>query len=117
MEVFQGNEFEGVDVGGFEDDGGCFAGFEGFDPAGDAEAPVVSGLQAWKIVLFDGGGKVVAHGAAEFEEVSVGDDADGVKAFVIGTGAAVAIAIETGERGIAAGLQGLSKDVAGHGND
>ena len=44
MEVFEGNELEGVDVGGFEDDGGSFAGLEGFDPAGHAEAPVVAGF-------------------------------------------------------------------------
>lgn len=65
--------------------------------------------------MFHGSGEVIAHRAAEFEEFSGGHDADGVEAFVIGTGAAVAVAIETGERGVAAGLQGLSKYVAGHG--
>ena len=30
--VFEGDEFEGVDVGGFEDDWGCEVCFEGFGP-------------------------------------------------------------------------------------
>lgn len=44
VEFFEGDEFEGVEVGSFENDGRSFAGLEGFDPAGDAEAPVVAGF-------------------------------------------------------------------------
>ena len=61
--VFEGDEFEGVDVGGFEDDWGCEVGFEGFGPTRDAEAPVVSGFEAGEVVFGDGGGEVVAAAA------------------------------------------------------
>lgn len=63
FKVFEGDEFEGVEVGGFEDDGGSEAGFEGFGPAGDAEAPVVAGVEAGEVVFGDGGGEVVAAAA------------------------------------------------------
>jgi hypothetical protein len=113
--VFEGDEFEGVDVGGFEDDWGCEVCFEGFGPARDAEAPVVAGFEAWEVVFGDGGGEVVAAAAGELEEFGGHDGADGVEACVIGAGAAVAVAVEAGEGGGAAGLEGGSEDVGGHG--
>ena len=115
LEVFEGDEFEGVDVGGFEDDWGCEVGFEGFGPTRDAEAPVVAGFEAGEVVFGDGGGEVVAAAAGEEEEFFGHNGADGVEAFVIRAGAAVAVAVEAGERGGAAGLEGSSEDVGGHG--
>ena len=112
--VFEGDEFEGVDVGGFEYDWGGEVGFEGFGPTRDAEAPVVAGFEAWEVVFGDGGGEVVAAAAGELEEFGGHDGADGVEACVIGAGAAVAVAVEAGEWGGAAGLEGGSEDVGGH---
>lgn len=43
-EVFDGDEFEGAEVGGFEDDGWGVASVEGLGPAADAEAPGVAGF-------------------------------------------------------------------------
>jgi hypothetical protein len=63
FKVFEGDEFEGVDVGGFEDDGWGEVGFEGFGPTRDAEAPVVSGFEAGEVVFGDGGREVVAAAA------------------------------------------------------
>lgn len=55
-----GDVFEGVFVGGGEDDLWGDAGFPGFFPSGGAEAPLVAGFEAGEIVFGDGGGEIVA---------------------------------------------------------
>lgn len=104
-EVFDGDEFEGAEVGGFEDDGWGVAGVEGLGPAADAEAPGVAGFQAGEVVFGARGGEVVAFEACEIEEVGGHDGADGVEAVIFGAGAAEAIAIEAGGWVGAAGLE------------
>ncbi len=104
-EVFDGYEFEGAEVGGFEDDGWGVAGVEGLGPAADAEAPGVAGFQAGEVEFGAWGGEVVALGACEIEEVGGHDGADGVESVIFRAGAAEAIAIEAGGRVGAAGLE------------
>ena len=113
-QVFEADELQGVDVGGFEDDGRSLNGIECLRPAGDAEAPLIARIQAWKVVFRDGGGKVVAALPAEGEKGVCHHRADRVQAFVIRSGAAVAVTIKAGDGPVAAGLQWGSEDVGGH---
>lgn len=115
LEVFEGDELEGVDVGGFENDWWSEIRFEGFGPAGNAEAPAIAGIEPGKLVFGDRGGEIVAAGLREEEEFFRHDGADRVEALVIRTRTAVAVAVESGERGSAAGLERGSEDVGGHG--
>ena len=59
-ERIEGYEFEGGDVGGFEDDGRGHAGIPGFDPAGDAEAPSIAGSEPGEVEFGAWGGEVIS---------------------------------------------------------
>ena len=101
-------------MGGFQADGGADAGFEGFFPRFDADAPAVAGFKAWEAELGTGGDEVVADGGLVAEEFFVDEDADCVAAHVVGAGVAFSVAVETGERVGAAGLECAAENVFDH---
>jgi hypothetical protein len=110
-EDIEGDDIEGVLVGGFEDDGAGSAGALDLEPSGGADAPAVACLEAGKAVLGHGRGEIVAETGGLGQE-GVGDDAaDGVHAEIVRAGVAAAIAEEAGEGVGAAGFQGLAEDV------
>lgn len=110
-EEFEGDDFEGVFVGGFEEDGAGGSGLLDLEPAGGADAPAVAGFEAGEAVLGHGGGEVVAEGFGGGEERGVDDAADGVDAQVVGAGLAAAGAVEAGHGIAAADVEGLAEDV------
>lgn len=114
-QVFEVDEFEGVNVGGFEDDRRSLSRLKGFCPAGNAEAPVITRIQAGKIVFRDRRGEVIAPLTAESEKSFCHHRANCVQTPVIWPGPAKAIAIKSGDRAVAAGLKWGSEDVGGHG--
>lgn len=125
-EDVEGDEAEGVFMGGFEDDGAGGAGVEDLLPAGGADAPVVAGFEAGKAMFRHGSGEIVAEALGGGEEVGGDDGADGVDAKVVGAGVAAAVAIEAGHGLAATGGEGLAEDVSaevlfgfccGHGGD
>lgn len=111
FEVFEGDEFEGCDVGGFKDDFGGAAGFEGFFPAAGAEAPTVAGFEARELVFGTGGDEVISHFSGKFKKFFCHDCADGMDAVIAGTDAAVTVAEEASKGVKAAGLEGAAEDV------
>ncbi len=112
---FEGDDPEGVLVGGFEDDGAGGSGLEDLQPACGADAPAISGFEAGEAVLGHGGGEVVAEAFGGGEEVVGDDTADGVYAEIVSTGVAAAITVEAGHGIAAAGGEGLAEDVFGGG--
>ena len=116
-EELEGDDLEGVLVGGFEDDGAGCSGLLDLEPAGGAEAPAVAGLEAVEAVLRHGGGEVVAEGLGGGEEGGVDDTADGVDTEVVGAGLAAAGAVEAGHGFAAACAKRLAEDVLAAGFD
>lgn len=112
--MFEVHEFEGGGVGGLEDHGRGATGFESLDPAGDAEAPAVAGLEAGEIVFRGGGGQVVPVVTGELEERAGDHGADHVETVIAGAGMAIAIAVEAGEGFGAAGLEWRAEHVGRH---
>jgi hypothetical protein len=110
-EEFEGNNLEGVLVGGFEDDGACGSGLLDLKPAGGTDTPAISGFEASKSELRHGGAEVVAESLGGFEERRIDDAADRVDSVIVGTGLAAASAVETGHGLAAADVQGLAEDV------
>ena len=110
-EELEGNDLEGVFVGGFEDDGAGGPSLLYLQPAGSTDAPAVSGFEAGETKLRHGSAEVVAEGLRGFEEGRVDDAADGVDAVIFGAGFAAAGAVETGHGLAAAGGEGLSEDI------
>jgi hypothetical protein len=107
----EGNDLEGVLVSGFEDDGACGASLLNLKPAGGADTPAISRLEASEAELRHGGAEVVAEGLRGFEEWLVYDAADGVNSVIIGAGLAATSAVEAGHGLTAADVEGLAKDV------
>ena len=107
----EGNDFEGVLVGGFEDDGAGCSGLLDLQPAGGADTPAVARFEAFKAKLRHGGAEVVAEGLGGFEEGRVDDAADGVDAVVVRAGLAAAGAVEAGHGLAAADVEGLAEDI------
>jgi len=112
-EELEGDDFEGVLVGGFEEDGAGGSCLLDCEPARGADAPTVAGFEAGEAVLRHGGGEVVAEGFGGGKERGVDDAADGVDAVVVGAGVAAAVAVEAGHGLGAAGLERTAEDVAG----
>jgi hypothetical protein len=113
FQILPRHELKGGDVGAFQPHARSAAGIERLLPAGDAQAPAIAGLQAGKFVLRDGRGEVVALRAAEEQEFGGHFHADGVETDIARAGAAIAIAIKTGDRLEAAGTQAFTEDVGG----
>jgi hypothetical protein len=117
-EKFEGDDFEGVFVGGFEDDGTGGSRLLDLKPSCGTDAPAVAGLEAGESILRHRGNEVVAEGAGGFEEGLIDDTTDGVDAEIVGAGVAAAVAVEAGGRITwlaTAGGQGLAEDVASRG--
>jgi hypothetical protein len=108
---FEGDNLEGIFVGGFEDDGASSAGLLDLEPARGTDTPAVSGFEAGEAKLRHGSAEIVAEGFGGFEEGSVDDAADGVDAVVVGTGFATAGAVEAGHGLATADVEGLAEDV------
>jgi hypothetical protein len=108
---FEGNDLEGVLVGGFEDDGACGSGLLDLKPAGGTDTPAISGFEASEAELRHGGAEVIAESLRGFEKRRVDDAADSVDAVVVGAGLATASAVEAGHGLAAADVQGLAEDV------
>jgi hypothetical protein len=113
-EKLEGNDFEGVLVGGFEDDRAARASLLDLKPTRSTDAPAVAGLEAGEFILRHGGGEVVAKSLGGCEEGSVNDATNGVHARVVGTCFAATGAVEAGRRVFrlaTAGVEGLAEDV------
>ncbi len=95
-EELEGDDFEGVLVGGFEDDRAGGSGSLDCEPALSADTPTVAGFEALETVLRHRCNEVVAESAGGFEEGLVDDAADGVYAVVVRAGIAAAVAVEAG---------------------
>jgi hypothetical protein len=124
-EEFEGNNLEGVLVGGFENDGAGGSRLLDLEPAGGADTPAISGFEAGEAELWHGCAEVIAESLGGFKKRRVDDAADSVDAVVVGAGLATASAVEAGHRLAAADVQGLAEDVftavfdgfdGGHGN-
>ena len=87
-------------------------GLVGLQPADGDDAPPVAGLQAREAVLGPRRGQVVAEVLLHLQEVGRDDGADGVRAQVLGAGAAVPVPVEAGQRLGAARLQWAAQHVA-----
>jgi len=114
-EKFEGDDFEGVLVGGFEDDRAGGTGSLDCEPTLSADTPAVAGFEALESILRHRCNEVVAESAGGFEEGLVDDAADGVDAVVVRAGVATAVAVEAGCRvsGLAAtGGEGLAENIA-----
>jgi len=112
-EKVKGDDFEGVLMGGFEEDGAGGSGSLDCEPAVGTDAPAVAGFESWETVLRHGGDEVVAQCTRGFEKGLIDDAADGVNAVVVGTGVAAAVAVEAGDGLVGADFEGLTEDVAG----
>src|SRR5258708_33488636 len=115
-EELEGNDLEGVLVGGFEDDGAGCSGLLDLQPAGGADAPAVARLEAGEAELGHGRGEVVAEGLGGGEKRGVDDAANGVYAEIVAAGVAAAVAVEAGHGFTATGVEGLTEDVLAAGD-
>ncbi len=110
-EKLEGDDLEGVLVGGFEDDRAGSTGLLDLQPSGSTDAPAVAGFETGKAKLRHGRAEVVAKSLGGFKEGRIDDTADGVDTVVVGAGLTAAGAVEAGHRLTAADIQGLAKDV------
>jgi hypothetical protein len=110
-EQLEGNDLEGVLVGGFEDDGACGTSLLNLKPAGGTDTPAISGFETSKAELWHGSAEVVAEGFRGFEEWLVYDAADSVNSVIVGASLAAAGAVEAGHGFTAADVEGLAKNV------
>ena len=114
----EGDDLQGVLVGGLKDDLAGGPGLLDLEPAGGTDTPAVAGLEAGKAPVRMRGAEVVAKGLRGCEEGCVDDAADGVLAAVFRAGVAAAVTVEAGEGLGAAGFERKAEDVfllfAGH---
>jgi len=115
LQVVEIDPFERGLVAGGEADGRGHSGIERFLPAGNAEAPAVTGFQTGEVPFGGGGAQIIAPGGGEAQKLSRDFDADGVQAHITGTGAAVAVAVKSGHGLATAAGEGGSEDVGAHG--
>ena len=83
-EEFEGDDFEGCLVGGFEHHRAGGAGLLHLQPPRGADAPAVAGFEAGEAVLRHGRGEVVAEDLGDGKEGFVDQAADGMDAEVFG---------------------------------
>lgn len=108
------DEFEGGNVGGFEDDGGSHAGFMGFHPTVQAEAPVVAVGEPGEVPFRARRDEVIAPVPAEFQKFMGHDGADGVLSKILRVEDAIAAARKAGHGIGAAGEEGIAKYIRRH---
>jgi hypothetical protein len=110
-EEFEGNDLQGVLVGGFEDDGAGSAGLLNLKPARRADAPAVAWLQTSEAELRHGGAEIVAERLGGSQEGLVDQAADRVDTVVFGAGLAAAGTVEAGHGFAATDIEGLAKNI------
>lgn len=98
-EVLEFDELQGADVSRGQDDRRGDTGGEGLLPAGSAQAPLITGLEAGEIHFGSGRGKVVAVGPGEGQKFAGDFGADDVDAVVAGAGPTATITEEAGPGG------------------
>jgi hypothetical protein len=108
---FEGDNLEGIFVGGFEDDRASSAGLLNLEPARGTDTPAVSRLKAGEAKLRHRSAEIIAEGFGGFEEGSVDDAADGVDAVVVGAGFATAGTVEASHWLATTDVEGLTEDV------
>ncbi len=104
----EGNDLEGVLVGGFQDDGAGCPRLLDLEPTSGADTPPVARLEAGEPVLGVWSGKVVSEGLGGLEEGFVDDAAYRVDPEVVLAGLAAAGAVKTGHGFASADLKGLA---------
>tara|TARA_B100000614_G_C14154049_1_gene329782 strand:+ start:90 stop:509 length:420 start_codon:yes stop_codon:yes gene_type:complete len=114
FQCLQVDEFQSRDVGGYKVDFWGLPRLQCFQPARQAQTPLISGLQAGKIIFFNRGGEIIAHGFGEGQEFVGHFDTDGVHASILSTCRAEAGAEKTGHRVFGARLEFGAKYVSGH---
>src|SRR6266568_4521062 len=117
LQGFDGDVFEDVFVGGFEDDLRRHAGLVGLDPAQHVQAPAVPGLQALEAHFRARRAEVVAARAAEIEKLLGHLDAHQVRDAFRAVRGAATVAEKAGERCIAAREQRAAENVLFLGED
>jgi hypothetical protein len=107
----EGNDLEGVFVGGFEDDRAGGSGLLDLQPASGTDAPPIAGLESCETELGHGGAEVVAQGLGGCKEWSVDEAADGVDAVVVRARLAAACAVKARHGFAAADVERLAENV------
>jgi hypothetical protein len=107
----EGDNLEGVLVGGFEDDRAGRSGLLDLKPAGSTDAPAIARLETGETELGHGGAEVVAQRLGGCEERCVDDAADCVDAVVFGACLAAARAVKARHGLTAADVERLAEDV------
>lgn len=113
-EVGQAGPLERTEVGGLEHHRRGDPGGQRLEPPIGADAPPVAGLEPGEADRGLGRREIVAVRPAEVEELLGDLGADHVGTEILGTGVATAVSVKTGERSVAAGLEGSAEDVGGH---
>jgi hypothetical protein len=108
---FEGDDLEGIFVGGFEDDRAGGSGLLDLQPTGGTDAPAIAGLESGESELGHRSAEVVAQSLGGCKKGSVDDAADGVDAVVFGSRLATAGAVKAGHRFAATDVERLAEDV------
>lgn len=107
----EGNDLEGVLVGGLEDDRAGGSRLLDLQPARGTDTPAVAGFETGETELRHGGAEVVAQGLGGGEKRSIDDTADGMNAMILGARLATARAVEACHRLAATDVERLAQDV------
>jgi hypothetical protein len=113
LEIGERAVVQGTFVCGAQDHARRLAGLERLLPTGCAEAPAIAGPETAKAELRHRRRKIVAPGSGKLEKSSGHDHANGVAADVLSPGVAAAVSKEPRHRCCRAGLESLTKHVAG----
>jgi hypothetical protein len=114
LEVLQQHKLQCADVAGLEHNRWGVSCLKGLSPTADAEAPLISRIEAREVILRHWSGEVVPGGFAVAEKLRSHDGADGVQPLVIWAGATVAIAVKSRVGTETAGLKRIAEDVGRH---
>jgi hypothetical protein len=107
----EGDDLEGVFVGGFEDDRAGGSGLLDLQPTGGTDAPAIAGLESGESELGHRSAEVVAQSPGGCKKGSVDDAADGVDAVVFGSRFTTAGAVKAGHGFAATDVERLAEDV------
>jgi hypothetical protein len=101
-------------MGCFQVDGRCHSMFQGGFPASDTNTPFIPGFKSGKIPLWPGRHQIVSVKHGEIEKFASSLDTHGVQTGIPRAGAAIAVAIKSGEWIAAATFQFRSKHIGWH---
>jgi hypothetical protein len=107
----EGNDPEGVFVGGFEDDRAGGSGLLDLQPAGGTKAPAIARLESGETELGHGSAEVIAQGLRGCKKGSVDDAANGVDAMVFGSCLAATRPVKARHGFAAADVERLAENV------